>query len=994
MGEPKEVYNPLLNAGLILKQDPSLLKPGQYSVSVNVNSPIEGVLSVRGGTQNCFRLSVGSVFSYLHSMARLLIPSAATARYIGIGPNLSRSLDAPGAGMGFTQLSLPSSVAGTSTSSDIASQRWSSADYGSEGFALIYKFFATPTVNMKDNGSFTTLQVWGVFGPTFPATGNTTGGPTVGPAAFTGAEVPYTYVYTYLNTVSGAESNPSDVMIPTNGVTPNGYQIEVRVRGTNDPQILTNTNSINIYRAGGSFGDGLYRFVGNIMNPTAGANPLLANIVNFYDTATDQQILSNQLLSTDNDPPVPAGLPIQFTMPAACLPGSGSANSVARAIYLSAFGGIIQGPAGFWPSAGDIITVSTGSGTAYIFFEATVIAADASMNEIDFYTQYNLFHVLTALNLTISCSTHTGSPCTLALTAFNSIFLAGDAYNPNFLYQSKPNQPESFPVIQQGTGIVQGISVGTPANPINGIAEYSGAVVCLNLENIFLVAVYNNQMQNPIQTPARHGLITPNAWVKVSNEIWYLSYDGIYSFSGGQEKWVSEALDPLFKGETMNGYLPINLTAGQGGMTPPVGLDVITMTTVDNDIIMNYTDTAGNNMRLRYELNFNRWNVEKFYGGTQNGLYMQFSEPDTGLSWIGINVAGAAYPQPGLDLVDTGTTDGWIVAPNSGTPIAWQWSPTIIDQQAKTDKLFSDFQLECASTDTVNITTRYNWSNTNDLVDIFAIPAGTRQRYPFPFQKGTNGPEGMLAYAQQLLFFGSATGATNFYTIGLHYTDLTDYTAGFSRDYSDLGYVNDKILRNLTVEIDTGGVAATGYIDMDGQAAVYTFQITTTYYDRKRIIPMPSNLVGRMIRDRYYPGTGGKTNFYKSDWDYLKEPAAVDYFDSYEFNFSYNGFSFLKQAWWEYQCPSPITINFYVSNDVLFYSVTLPAHTWRDVERFYFYSVLNGVLNKSKVHRFTVTSASRFKIYKTGTRIEWLPCGADQRGDYEQLALSEMMGPE
>ena len=790
--------------------------------------------------------------------------------------------------------------------------------------------------------------------------------------------MPYTYVYTYVNTDTGAESNPSVPMLASIGVTPNGTAINVVVHGSNDPQIYTYSPSIRIYRAGGSFGDGLYRLLGTVFN--SGSDYIT---ITFSDTLLDQDILSNQIVSTDNDPPVPAGLPIDFI---AVSNTTGSAGTLISATFT-----IQIGPGnGFVPQAGDTIFVAQGTTESE---ECIVRSYNSALNTLNFYTQTG--HSITPYS--ILCTEAAGSPCTLALAAFNSVFLAGEQYNPHYLYQSKPGQPESFPVIQATTGIIQSIAVGTPTNYINGLAEYNGTIVCLNLYSIFTVSVFQNQMQTPVATPARHGLITPEAWVKVMNAIWYLSYDGIYSFTGGEETWVSEPIDPLFKGIAMNGYLPINLTPGQGANNPPTGLDVITMTTVDNNVYMNYTDTSGASMRLVYELNFQRWRIESYYGNTVpiHSLTMQFSEPDTGYSWIGTNFLNYPYSQPQLDLVNTGTTDGWTVNPTLGRPIIYQFSPTVLDQQAKTDKLFSDIILETANTDQITINAQYNWSGVNDPIDQFFIPNGTRQRYPFALQEGSNGPEGANAYAMQLIMSGSATGATSFYSLGLHYEDLADYRVGLSMDYSDMNYPDDKTFRSITVEMDTGGVAATAYLDVDQQLAVATFTINTSYYNRKVILSVPSFITGKMARLRFQAGIGGKTNLYgEIAWDYEKLPASLTHFDSNTIAFNWNGYNFVKQVWMTILCASPVTMTLYGDNDVQFYVEIIPPMPARGTFRFYLPSVWNTVLNKSKVKRFTLDAVTPFSFYSESSRFEWLPCGADQRQDYEQLPLSEVMQPK
>ena len=182
----------------------------------------------------------------------------------------------------------------------------------------------------------------------------------------------------------------------------------------------------------------------------------------------------------------------------------------------------------------------------------------------------------------VTCSSVVGHPADLCVTAFDSVFVAGDPNNPHVLYQSKNGRPESFPVIELDTGIAKQINVGSPSNPIMAITEFNGQIVCLNLENIYTVPVFLGQMQSPIETTCNRGLYARYAWCKVENEIWFLAYDGIYSWSGGQAVKRSEAIDPLFKGFQCGPYAPIDLTdipyaTGPHGEQYPAAKDIITM---------------------------------------------------------------------------------------------------------------------------------------------------------------------------------------------------------------------------------------------------------------------------------------------------------------------------------------------------------------------------------------------------------------------------------
>src|SRR2546427_93905 len=93
------------------------------------------------------------------------------------------------------------------------------------------------------------------------------------------------------------------------------------------------------------------------------------------------------------------------------------------------------------------------------------------------------------------------------------------------------------------------------------ITEFDGQVLVMNLNNFSVVRVWGGVMQAPIQVPVKRGLLASFAWCKVGNEIWYLAYDGIYSWAGSMERKRSEAINPIFLGQTVNSIAPIDTSA-------------------------------------------------------------------------------------------------------------------------------------------------------------------------------------------------------------------------------------------------------------------------------------------------------------------------------------------------------------------------------------------------------------------------------------------------
>lgn len=975
MGTPKELVKPYTSKGLQLKLDPSLIDSSSYQELTNLVSNIEGTVAVRLGALELKAFNAGSfgagVFAVIHSITRLnagFFSSAIT--YIGIADQLlySSSPLSTGGTMSFVQIA----TGCCSTSATIANQRFADVDFPMVGFT--YKFFACPSKMLKSYGATFAFAPsawrWGIIPPLYPAIASNTGSGS-GPPAFTGAETPYLYEYTYENLVTLTESNPGVPMVTSLGITPNGHPIQVQVADSADSLMMPDY-IINIYRSGGSFSDGLYRKVGFVA-PSTGP---------FLDAALDQNITNADILQFDNDPPVTAGIPGGYAATVASYAsGTGAAGAVSQLVLTPIYGPPIT-PDQF-ATPGTIFTIEPGTAN-----EETCEVISSTAGSVTVYFQ--LSHTVP---YTVNCQAQTGAPCSIALSAFNSVFLAGDPFNPQMLYKSKNNQPESFGVIEFSTGISDAIFVSTPSDPIMALVEYGGTLIVMNYETIYYVSVINAQMQVPIKTPAKRGLITKKAYVKVSNEIWYLSYDGIYSFAGGEEQWRSEDIDPLFKGIAVGQYSPINMTAGLS----TTGLDVIEMIFADNEIRMNYTDTLGKHNVLRYHTKLHRWSIDTYNSvGGNASIFSLYSEAGNGNTFMGINRQPA---QPDatkvqLWLGEQGTTDGWLNVATDGTPIGFAVNGSAVDLAPATDKLFSDLMLECQNpSNNITISAYYDWSSTVSS-DSWVIAAGGtsvgRTRYPFSIMTSS----GQLGYAMSLRAIGTTSTACELYSLTVHYWELAVYTRGFAMDFSDEGYADDKVLRWLDLEVDTGGVTAQLIIQIDSETTAYSTTINTTYQNRNITVSMPSNLIGRMVRFLIIPGAGGKANLYKYSWNYAKEPASLTMFDSEELVIgSFNGYSFLKQCWIEYSCSSQLTMTFYSDGDTQFYQVILPSHSIRFVERFYFPAFIGSVLNKSKTHKFTLQANTGFKLYADGSRLEWLACGADQRGAYQQMTFSQVVQP-
>ena len=991
----------------------------------------------------------------------------------------------------------------------------------------------------------------------------------------------YTYVYTFRNPITGAESNPSMFMITgvspvnqavvltLNPICPAPQQpAMINLVGNVDPQVV-GPNSVAVYRAGGSFSDNFYRLVGYTMATastttgyvvTTGINvgaifgpfnlawgtgtPIVINGVTyliqtvlstsaltlqtsagnqnlvaysvtlnavdftFTDTSSDAAIASNPQAQFDNDPPVTSTLPIAFSATINAFVSGGTAGSTAEYTVT-----VNQGFASGQTMLSQILRPGTplliGTGNTQEFAVLEAITGNLQIRTFFQYTHMT--------GETVSTGSISNQPCTLSALAFNSLFLAGDTNNPTYLYKSKTGIPESFPVVNLEDGSPGSIEVGYPSNPIVAITEFNGQIVCLNRNNIYVVNVWNGSMTDPIITPAQRGLYGQQAWCKVDNAIWYVSYDGIYSWSGGPSTKMSEAIDPFFKGETVNQFAPVsfNPTPNSQGVSD---LAYMTLTYFRNEVRFMYKDTAGNTPILRYHTIYNRWSIDTLY--TTNNyattpLAMLFEEDTGDLLLSTIETSGGGPFNGFINQVDmpitslaADTTDGFTDAgQDNGNPIPWFLLTNFYTLgMPSMQKQFGDIVLELQNpldgnvAHTVTVNVFYDFSTTADPTDVFVIPqAAGRRRVVLPLKSGS----AQEAYAIAFKISGTTAVPVTLYTITFNFLPLEQIQLGRALDWDNLGWPYDKKLQQLTVEYDTQGETVTLNLDMSSGISpaleTQTFQtvslqspvstlavgpvrnrdnfpipndvickavrlrptppaanfkvwdygfdfikyppdkvlftdwedlgymcdkvfrevlltidtgsvdcevdlwldgierqswyINTSTIDRDRILTTTSDIVGKSVRLVFTPAPGGKAQLFAYKYNWIVDPCSVLHWDSYETAFQSNTFKFIKQIWVEYMCESSITVKIFRDMNQQFLSTTLPPHAYRNVERFYLPPIsAKGYPNKSKVYRFMIdpcNACSPFKLYKDGTKVEVMYLAGDQRQGYMQQPLWE-----
>jgi hypothetical protein len=206
--------------------------------------------------------------------------------------------------------------------------------------------------------------------------------------------------------------------------------------------------------------------------------------------------------------------------------------------------------------------------------------------------------------------------------------------------------------------------------------------------------------------------------------------------------------------------------------------------------------------------------------------------------------------------------------------------------------------------------------------------------------------------------------------------------------WNDFGYPYEKLARNLILTVDTGGQGVQVNLVSD-EGALQSFIVNTTYTTRRVVFACNPEQVGTLWRLINLNPMVPKFKLWEWALDYVKEPASVTQWTSYNQAFGYPGWKYITQVWVQYKCAASVT--FTIVSDTGTFTVTLPPHTTRSTERFYPGTEWGAGLGKSKIFTISFSSSSPVKMYADASGIEWVPLGIDRRSGTQKIMLSEFM---
>lgn len=578
-----------------------------------------------------------------------------------------------------------------------------------------------------------------------------------GPSSYGGAG--YDYRYTWFDAVTNTEGNPcGQQYFAVTQSNPGGVSLlfplrqALNVQGQYSPN--PRVTHVRIYRRGGTLpgiAGAEWLLVDQIPNVTG------TGTFSYKDIFSDAQIAESTPLNLANDPPV--------------------SSTLQNPIVTTLVGGINPSPP-FFPT-----TVNVTNGAAQFFVGQIVnIGTPANLEQVvvavggtgTFQACIQLFH---SGGEPVQAFSIPAQPCSLAVLAYNQVWLAGDPNNPHLLYYSNPGLPENFPPQNY-------IPVSNPSDPIMGMVNFRGTLFVATKSTWY--QIYPGSPPTAQPTGSKHGLAASYGFVQTESAIWYQSWDGIREFRGSDGAYQSALIEWLFQNQptspSPSPLIPLNQSL----------IGQVKMAYWNNRVFVVYPGQDGNNHRLIFFTTYSRWRNDDLYVNALN------YESDTNTLVIArVSVPGAAQgsnyafcqDQVG-DFDDSGYSAGSLVQ----SPVSFNIQTPYYDQsKPDNQKQYNVFDVDANPRGQV-LTLTLLFDDNNGVIAPIVLPTFTgtlRRKFQFIINSGL----GQRAYRLSAQLTGSVVVAPIIYQMDMDATVLPEVVNSYDTYWLKFGTDESKLVK-------------------------------------------------------------------------------------------------------------------------------------------------------------------------------------------------------
>jgi hypothetical protein len=616
-----------------------------------------------------------------------------------------------------------------------------------------------------------------------------------GPSCYGG--LGYDYRYTYFNVATGTESSPcGESYFETTQSNPGATSTLILMRQSSsvtgryssDPQVT----HVRMYRRGGTLSQN-WLYLDQFPNVTG------SSLWTYKDIIPDSSIIQDNILELDNDPPVTSSLPTPFitTLSAPLSPSppfSPITVGVAGGTFVSGQEVVIGTPENLEQVY--VVTGGTGSFTACIQLSH------------DLGEQVQVFSLPAV-------------PCNLAVLAYGQVWLAGDPNNPHLLYYSNPDPNGQSAGLPENFSPANYIPVSSPSDPIMALINFRGSLLVATLTTWYLVSPGSPPIAQP--TGSKHGLIANFGWCQTENAIWYLSSDGIRTFTGSDGPYQSLPIEWVWQqgnNAQVQALSPIVFAS-------PSILGQTQMAFRNNKVYITYYGVDGNWHQLRHHTLYHRYEDANSSFLLGPALYYE-ADINLLLASEYVNFAGVT---PGWAVAEWNTNQsdsddaGWATS-GSGlltSPISIAPQTPYFDQGAPNNQKQYNVLTIDANTNNQVLTVYLLFDDGTTSLNLGTIQSTIRTK----FQLQVNGGLGQQAYRVSLKITGAISAAPILYQADLHYALLAEQRSSFDSYWVKFGTEESKIAKNLYIDY-TSSAPVTVNVYVDGASSPYwTFTLPT-----------------------------------------------------------------------------------------------------------------------------------------------------------------------
>lgn len=428
------------------------------------------------------------------------------------------------------------------------------------------------------------------------------------------------------------------------------------------------------------------------------------------------------------------------------------------------------------------------------------------------------------------------------------LFACGDPHRPGHVYYCLPDTPDHW----SATGNVE---VCAPSEELmnGGIAGHQAFV----FSRTKLYLLYPNLSGQTGVTAApslcTRGLI--GYWsfcVGPGGVVYFVSEDGVFATQGGPEDWISEVINPLFYGFTVNGYEWIDKTHPEA----------IRLTVWENALYFQYQDRLGQRQVLVYSLLQKFW---RHYHFAQPPACVQGDDED--LLLLGGLATGKVYTLYGPS--------------DDGAAIPWLARTGAASGGRREEKLFGDLVLDADTQLTeLDVQVFFNEEKHANTADHVTGPVGRAR-----FLIGAFGVNPQKAHSISCEIRGSFDGSLSpdpmtLYQLGIAATMQPDLTNTRVTNWDDLNYSDETWVTGVTLDCDTGGQPKGILIEGDFNGTRFLIaSFTVTSSNRHKLKFSWPAVSANMVRIRPDPADCVPWLLYRADWIYVEEPPRISKWD-------------------------------------------------------------------------------------------------------------------